>query len=160
MKRCAEVARDEGMLLHTHLSETQSEVEQCIKEHGCSPVEWLKRCGLLNESLVAAHCVHLSDADMALMAESGATAVLNPCSNLKLNSGIPDIPAMLAAKMKVALGTDGASSNNNLDMREEMKDKKVKITRDDVKNIVKNTMRHFYSNKWIDETYNKLKPSH
>ncbi|WP_295680794.1 amidohydrolase [uncultured Fibrobacter sp.] len=121
LKRCAEVARAEGMLLHTHLSETQSEVEQCIKEHGCSPVEWLKRCGLLNESLVAAHCVHLSDADMALMAESGATAVLNPCSNLKLNSGIPDIPAMLAAKMKVALGTDGASSNNNLDMREEMK---------------------------------------
>ena len=58
---------------------------------------------------------------MALMAESGATAVLNPCSNLKLNSGIPDIPAMLAAKMKIALGTDGASSNNNLDMREEMK---------------------------------------
>ena len=121
LKRCAEVARDEGMLLHTHLSETQGEVEQCVKEHGCSPVEWLNRCALLNESLVAAHCVHLSETDMALMAESGATAVLNPCSNLKLNSGIPDIPAMLTAKMKIALGTDGASSNNNLDMREEMK---------------------------------------
>ena len=121
LKRCAAVARDEGMLLHTHLSETLGEVESCVKEHGCSPVEWLNRCGLLNESLVAAHCVHLSESDIALMVESGATAVLNPCSNLKLNSGIPDIPAMLAAKMKIALGTDGASSNNNLDMREEMK---------------------------------------
>lgn len=121
LKRCAQFAKDEGVRLHTHLAETKMEVANCIQEHKCTPVEWVEKCGLLNSSFSAAHCVYLSESDMKRMAGAGATAVLNPCSNLKLNSGIPNIPAMLKAKMKIALGTDGASSNNNLDMREEMK---------------------------------------
>lgn len=121
LKRCAAFAKEKGILLHTHLSETKFEVDSCIKEHGCSPVEWLEKCGALNESLIAAHCVHLSEKDMDLMASAGATATLNPCSNLKLNSGIPNIAAMLGHGVKLALGTDGTSSNNNLDMLEETK---------------------------------------
>ncbi|MCQ2123605.1 MAG: amidohydrolase [Fibrobacter sp.] len=120
-KRCAKIAREEEMILHTHLSETAKEVKDCKKKDGCSPVELMARYGVLGDNFVAAHCVHLSEQDMALMAESGSAAVLNPCSNLKLNSGIPKIPKMLDSGMLVALGTDGASSNNNLDMHEEMK---------------------------------------
>lgn len=120
-KRCAKIAREEEMILHTHLSETAKEVKDCKKKDGCSPVELMDRYGVLGDNFVAAHCVHLSEHDMALMAESGSAAVLNPCSNLKLNSGIPKIPKMLDSGMLVALGTDGASSNNNLDMHEEMK---------------------------------------
>lgn len=121
LKRCAKFAEDENVYLHTHLSETRIEVENCKKEHGCTPVEWLERCGALSPRLSAAHCVHLSENDMKLLSSAGVTAVLNVCSNLKLNSGIPDIPAMMDAGVKLALGTDGASSNNNLDMGEEMK---------------------------------------
>jgi 5-methylthioadenosine/S-adenosylhomocysteine deaminase len=120
-RRCAETARAEGYVLHTHLSETRGEVEDCLRSHGCTPAELLDRWGVLDANLVAAHCVHLTAAEMARMAEAGATAILNPCSNLKLGSGIPPIAAMLASGMKLGLGTDGASSNNNLDMHEEMK---------------------------------------
>ena len=120
-KRCAGTARAENYRLHTHLSETRGEVEACRKAHGCTPVELLDRWGVLDGRLVAAHCVHLTDREMERMAEAGATAVLNPCSNLKLASGIPRIASMLSAGMKLGLGTDGASSNNNLDMHEEMK---------------------------------------
>ena len=121
LKRCIEIARAENYILHTHLSETQKEVDDCIKQYGCTPVQLLKRLGGLNENLVAAHCVHFTDEDMKIFADSGATAVLNPCSNLKLSSGIPQIKNLLDAGIKLALGTDGVSSNNNLDMREEMK---------------------------------------
>ena len=120
-RRCADFARAEKLLLHTHLSETKKEVEDCQKQYGCSPVRLLERAGALDGNLVAAHCVHFSDDDMKAFVDSGATAVLNPCSNLKLSSGIPPIHAMLAGGMRLALGTDGASSNNNLDMHEEMK---------------------------------------
>ena len=120
-RRCAEVARDERLILHTHLSETQTEVGDSMKANGCTPVELLDRWGVLGSNFVAAHCVHLTDKDMALMTDSGSTAILNPCSNLKLGSGIPQIVKMKERGMRLGLGTDGASSNNNLDMHEEMK---------------------------------------
>lgn len=120
-KRCAQFAKDEDIKLHTHLSETESEVEECKKNNGCTPVELLDKYGALNERLIAAHCVHFTEHDMELFAASNATAVLNPCSNLKLSSGITNIPAMLNHNIKMAIGTDGASSNNNLDMHEDMK---------------------------------------
>lgn len=120
-RRCAEAARSEGMILHAHLSETQTEVADCQKNYGCTPVELLDRWGVLGSNFVGAHCVHLSDNDMALMAKSGSTAILNLCSNLKLGSGIPQITKMMESGMRLGLGTDGASSNNNLDMHEEMK---------------------------------------
>lgn len=120
-KRCAKVAHEEGMVLHTHLAETLKEVRDCKKQYGCTPVELLDRYGVLDDNLVAAHCVHLTQSDMALMADAGTAAILNPCSNLKLGSGIPKVNALLDSGMLVGLGTDGASSNNNLDMHEEMK---------------------------------------
>ena len=121
LRRCIEIARAENYILHTHLSETQKEVDDCIKQYGCTPVELFKRLGGLEKNLVAAHCVHFTEEDMKIFADSGSTAVLNPCSNLKLSSGIPQIKKLLDAGIKLALGTDGVSSNNNLDMREEMK---------------------------------------
>jgi 5-methylthioadenosine/S-adenosylhomocysteine deaminase len=121
LKRCAEFARAEGYGVHIHLSETLQELKDCEKQYGCSPVRLLDRAGMLGETLVAAHCVHLSDDDMKALVDSGTTAVLIPCSNLKLASGIPPIDRLLNAGAKVAMGTDGASSNNNLDMHEEMK---------------------------------------
>lgn len=121
LKRCADFARSENFLIHTHLSETVKELEDCERQYGCSPVRLLERAGMLGETLAAAHCVHLSDDDMKAFVDSGTTAVLNPCSNLKLASGIPPIDRLLRAGAKVALGTDGDSSNNNLDLHEEMK---------------------------------------
>ena len=121
LKRCADFAHSENFFVHTHLSETVKELEDCEKQYGCSPVRLLERTGMLDSKLAAAHCVHFSDDDMKAFVDSGATAVLNPCSNLKLASGIPPIDRLLRAGAKVALGTDGDSSNNNLDMHEEMK---------------------------------------
>lgn len=120
-KRCAKVAREEEMILHTHLAETKKEVADCKKQYGCTPVELMDRYTVLGGNFVAAHCVHMNDEDMTLMADSSSAAILNPCSNLKLSSGIPKIPKMLESGMLVGIGTDGASSNNNLDMHEEMK---------------------------------------
>ena len=121
LKRCADFARSENFMVHTHLSETKKELEDCERQYGCSPVRLLERAGMLGSNLAAAHCVHLSDDDMKAFVDSGATAVLNPCSNLKLASGIPPIDRLLRSGANVALGTDGDSSNNNLDMHEEMK---------------------------------------
>jgi len=107
--------------LHTHLSETIKEVRDCKKQYGCTPVELLDRYGVLDDNLVAAHCVHLTQNDMSLMADAGSAAILNPCSNLKLGSGVPKINQMMDAGILLGIGTDGASSNNNLDMHEDMK---------------------------------------
>ncbi len=120
-KRCAKIAREEEMILHTHLAETKKEVSDCKKQYGCTPVELMDRYTVLGGNFVAAHCVHMNDSDMTMMADSSSAAILNPCSNLKLCSGIPKIPKMLESGMLVGIGTDGASSNNNLDMHEEMK---------------------------------------
>lgn len=121
LKRCADFARSENFMVHTHLSETKKELEDCERQYGCSPVRLLERAGMLGSNLAAAHCVHLSDDDIKAFVDSGATAVLNPNSNLKLASGIPPIDRLLRSGANVALGTDGDSSNNNLDMHEEMK---------------------------------------
>lgn len=120
-KRAVTIAKEENYLLHTHLSETAKEVEDCQQQHGCSPVELMEKWGALSSNLVAAHCVHFSESDRKLFANARATVVVNPCSNLKLGSGIPDIAGFCRCGINVALGTDGASSNNSLDMHEEMK---------------------------------------
>ncbi len=121
LQKCVSIAASEQYKLHIHLSETAKEVADCIQEHSCTPVEYLDSLGALNEQCIAAHCVHFTENDFRLFANSGASAVVNPCSNLKLQSGIPNVVGLREAGIPVALGTDGASSNNNLDMREEMK---------------------------------------
>jgi 5-methylthioadenosine/S-adenosylhomocysteine deaminase len=121
LENCVAAAKAENYLMHIHLSETTKEMNDCKAQYGCTPVELMQRIGALNENLVAAHCVHFTDADMELFARAGAKAILNPCSNLKLGSGIPPIAKFLEKKIPLGLGTDGDSSNNNLDMHEDMK---------------------------------------
>ena len=121
LRDCAEFARENGMLLHIHLSETLTEVEDCIKEHGVSPVRYLDSIGFLGPDVIAAHCVHVDDEEADILAERGVTVVHCPCSNMKLGSGSFPDRRMMSAGCRITLGTDGASSGNNLDLREAMK---------------------------------------
>ncbi|KUO72753.1 MAG: hypothetical protein APF77_01960 [Clostridia bacterium BRH_c25] len=114
-------SRELGIPIQIHLSETKEEVKGCIDKHGCSPVRYLDGLGLLNERTIAAHCVVVDDADMDILAAQKVNVVHNPGSNMKLASGIAPVVKMLEKGINVCLGTDGASSNNNLDMLEEMR---------------------------------------
>jgi 5-methylthioadenosine/S-adenosylhomocysteine deaminase len=109
-----------GGRMHIHLSETRTEVDNCVKKYGKSPARWMDELGVLNNPTTAAHCVWLSEDDLALLREKNVSAVHNPTSNMKLGSGFAPVPKMLAQGLNVALGTDGAASNNNLNMMEEM----------------------------------------
>ena len=119
--RCADTARSLGLKLHIHLSETRTEVDDCIREHGTTPVRYLDRLGVLGPDVIAAHVVHVDEEEAAILAERGVTVSNCPCSNMKLASGIFPYKMLKDAGCRITLGTDGDSSNNNLDMREEMK---------------------------------------
>ena len=118
--REAELAEEYGVPMQIHLSETSWEVEQLLSEKGVSPVAYLADLGVLSDRTVAAHCVHVSPEDIDLLAEFEAGVSHNPVSNLKLASGVSPVPAMVAAGVKVGLGTDGAASNNTLDLLRDM----------------------------------------
>ncbi|MBI9044615.1 MAG: amidohydrolase [Anaerolineaceae bacterium] len=113
--------QEHGLIFHTHASETAHEVKIVKEQYGMTPIELLKSYGLLDERSVLAHCVHLSEKDIQLMAESGTHVVHCPESNLKLGSGIADISAQVKAGINVCLGTDGAASNNDLNLLGEMR---------------------------------------
>lgn len=119
--RCAEEARKLGTPLHFHLSETAKEVSDCVAAHGLSPVRWLDKMGVLGPNCVAAHVVHVDEEEMEILKERGVAVVHNPVSNMKLSSGYFKTKPMLDKGLKVLIGTDGCSSNNNLDMQEEAK---------------------------------------
>ncbi|HEX5707864.1 MAG TPA: amidohydrolase [Pyrinomonadaceae bacterium] len=103
-----------------HLSETRKEVEDVTAQKGAPPAEYLERIGFFRGRVIAAHTVHLNDREIALMKERGVGCVHNPQSNMKLASGVAPVPKMLAAGVRLGLGTDGAASNNDLSMWEEM----------------------------------------
>jgi 5-methylthioadenosine/S-adenosylhomocysteine deaminase len=112
-----ELARERGIAVQIHCSETEDEVTRCRAAHGVSPVGLLDRCGVLGERTVLAHCVWIDDADRELIARSGATVVTNPVSNAKLAVGTVFCAEAAAARgIPIGLGTDGASSNNSLDL--------------------------------------------
>ena len=117
----ADWAREEDLVLQLHLSETRSEQEDCIRRWGKTPTEVMDEAGVWDARALAAHAVQATDSDLDILAEKGVTVVHNPVSNLKLGSGIAPIPAMLARGIRVALGTDGPSSNDSQDLFEEMK---------------------------------------
>ena len=123
--KCAETAARHGMRLLIHMSETQSEVDNCLREHGCRPYEYLNRLGilqLLGDSIIGAHSLYLSDAETALVGQHRCTVVHNPASNLKLASGYQFMLKELEqAGANIAIGTDGCSSSDNLDMLEAAK---------------------------------------
>ena len=121
LRDSAEFAREHGMLLHIHLSETVKEVEDCLTEHGTTPVRYLDSIGFLGPNVIAAHCVHVDDEEAAILAERGVTVSHCPCSNMKLGSGVFPYSRLMQAGCRITLGTDGASSGNNLDLREAMK---------------------------------------
>ncbi len=121
LHRVMEVAARTGRPMQIHLAETVGEVERSLAEHGCSPVQHLKRLGFFQYPVTAAHCVHLDEADIATLAAGSIGVAHNPGSNLKLGSGVAPVLKMLEAGIKVGLGTDGAGSNNNLDLLEEMR---------------------------------------
>lgn len=106
--------------LHVHVSETEKEHLECIERHGKTPIKYLADLGLLDQGGFAAHCVYATDEDFKIMAEKGMVLVHNPTSNMKLGSGFARIPRAIELGVKVALGTDGCASNDNLDMFEEM----------------------------------------
>ena len=125
LRRCAAACQELGVPMHIHMSETQKEVDDCLREHGCRPWEYLDKLGILDKlgsNIIAAHCLHLSDNEIRLIGDHSITCVHCPNSNLKLGSGYRfPMLELLDAGARVALGTDGSASSNNLDMIEVMK---------------------------------------
>ncbi|GGY03007.1 TRZ/ATZ family hydrolase [Paludibacterium paludis] len=115
-RKVVTLAEQEDMLIHCHIHETAHEVETGLKETGVRPLARLKELGLLSPRLIAAHMVHLNEAEIALAARHGLSIAHNPTSNMKLASGIAPVKALLEAGVNVGVGTDGAASNNKLDM--------------------------------------------
>lgn len=121
LRWAVDFARREGLWLHLHLSETQEEVSDCLKKHRCRPVEYLDKLGVLGRRTVLAHAIWLNEKEIGILARRKCHLVHNPVSNMKLTSGIIKLDKIKKAGAKFCLGSDGASSNNNLDLVEEMK---------------------------------------
>ncbi len=110
-----------GVGIHIHVAETRDEIEIIQNQYGKTPVQWLEGLGIFGGHVVAAHCVHLTPEDQEILARWHVCVAHNPESNMKLNSGTAPIPELRAAGVVIGLGTDGASSNNNLDLFGEMR---------------------------------------
>lgn len=117
----ARIAKEKGLNMHVHLSETKSEQEACKERHGKTPARYFYDAGVFDVPTTAAHCVWLEGEDFDILKQKGVTAVNCPVSNLKLASGFCPVPRLLETGVSVALGTDGVASNNNLNLMEEIK---------------------------------------
>lgn len=121
VEQVAEHAKEHGLGIHVHVSETNSEHEECKQRHGgLTPVQYFEKLGVFDVPVAAAHCVWVEDEDIAILASHGATVAANPVSNMKLGSGFAPVGKMLEAGVNVALGTDGTASNNNYDMMQDL----------------------------------------
>lgn len=116
-----EIARDRDQKIYIHVSETDWEVQDSLKHYGMTPLQYLDSLGFLSESICAVHCVHLTDSEKQTALERGVKICYNPKSNLKLGSGIAPVAEYVRMGIKVVLATDGAASNDLLDMFEEMR---------------------------------------
>ena len=121
LRATVESAEELGAVVSMHLAEAPAETEYIAKNFNTTPVQHANNLGLYGQRLIAAHMVQLNDGDIRLTAAAGVGAVHNPTSNMKLGAGISPVPAMLAAGVNVGLGTDGAASNNDLDLWEEIR---------------------------------------
>lgn len=135
LRKAQEQAEQYDTLYHIHLSETKQENEDCEAEHGMTPTAYLHDHDLLTERTIAAHGVWLTEKDMRLFQKTSAGVAHNPCSNLKLGSGIADVPRLQAHDITVGLGTDSVASNNNLNMFEEAKFASLLQKRHDPRNL-------------------------
>ena len=120
LKESKELSKEHNVFLLIHLSETQGEVHQIREKYGASPVNYLKDLGILDENLIANHCVYLEDYEIDILKDHGVKIVHNPESNMKLASGVAPVPDFISKGIPVGLGTDGGASNNDLDMFQEM----------------------------------------
>jgi 5-methylthioadenosine/S-adenosylhomocysteine deaminase len=118
-RSCAELAAEFDVPLHTHLAETALEVERARAEYGMPVVPWARKQRLFDARVLAAHCVHVDEGEIRTLADAHAGVAHNPTSNLKLGSGVAPVAKMLELGLNVGIGTDGAASNNDLDMFEE-----------------------------------------
>jgi 5-methylthioadenosine/S-adenosylhomocysteine deaminase len=121
LRKLSTLAAELDLPVHIHLHETAQEVERSVAEHGVRPIERLRRLGLVGPNLIAVHAVHLLPEEIALLAQQGCSVAHCPSSNLKLASGFAPVARLLEAGVNVALGTDGAASNNRLDLFQEMR---------------------------------------
>ena len=119
--KCLDMSKKYDLIFHTHVSETKREVNEFVEQRGMRPVEYLYENGFLSEKFLAAHCIWLTDKEIEMFAEKGVKVSHNPVSNMKIAAGVMRLPEMLQKKVMVSLATDGAASNNSLDMVEVMK---------------------------------------
>ena len=116
----AELAMEYNMKVHIHLSESRKEVSDIKKKYGVTPIALAERAGLFNNRSIAAHCVHVTKEDMEILKRNNVTVATNPVSNMKLGNGFAPLPRFMEQGINVALGTDGAASNNTLNMFHEL----------------------------------------
>ena len=120
LKMVADVAKENGFGIHIHLAESQAETDNMRTNHNCTPTEYVRDAGVFDVPVIAAHCVRVSDSDIAILKEHNVSVVTNPVSNAKLGNGVAPIPSLMAAGVNVCLGSDGAASNNAQNMFREM----------------------------------------
>ncbi len=120
MRIVSEEAKKNHMGIHVHLSESESEIQQIKEKYGCSPIEMADKNGLFDVPAIAAHCVQITESDMDILRKKHVSVVTNPASNMKLGNGFAPVPAMLEKGINVCLGTDGAASNNSLNLFHEL----------------------------------------
>ncbi|MBR2684383.1 MAG: amidohydrolase [Atopobiaceae bacterium] len=120
LRGVAEVAKREGMGIHIHIAESQTETDNMWAEHHCTPVEYVRDAGIFEVPTIAAHCIRVNESDRAILAENGVSVVTNPASNMKLGNGFAPVPELVAAGINVCVGTDGAASNNAQNMFREL----------------------------------------
>lgn len=120
MRIVSEEAKKNNMRIHVHLSESDSEIEQIKEKYHCTPIEMAEKNGLFDVPAVAAHCVQITESDMDILRKKNVSVVTNPASNMKLGNGFAPVPEMLEKGINVCIGTDGAASNNSLNLFHEM----------------------------------------
>lgn len=120
MRIVSEEAKKNNMRIHVHLSESESEIEQIKEKYHCTPIEMADKNGLFDVPAIAAHCVQITEEDMDILKAKNVSVVTNPASNMKLGNGFAPVPKMLEKGINVCIGTDGAASNNSLNLFHEM----------------------------------------
>lgn len=120
LEQITRIAKERKVGIHIHLAESRTEIENMDKEFHTTPIGYAKDAGIFEVPVLAAHCVHLTASDRKLLKQAGASIATNPVSNMKLGNGFADVEAMLEAGINVCIGTDGAASNNSLNMFHEM----------------------------------------
>jgi len=120
LRELSALAWEKNLGLNIHVSESRFEFDNSMKQHGCSPVAYLDSLGFFNTPVLAAHCVHLAEGDIEILAERNVSVATNPISNMKLGNGFAPVAKLLAAGVNLCVGTDGAASNNALNMFREL----------------------------------------